>query len=103
MTSRSWPPIHVTFFPREVVVVLGIDDDMCAECAGDVFVDKRVVRGGVVAHRIHRGPVLLAGFFIERQPRRMLQLLRQLCVVRHREAGCNADKPARPCHASRCG
>ena len=48
--------------------------------------DERVVRGRVVAHQVHRGPVFLAGFVIERQPGEMLQLLRQLLVAIHRDA-----------------
>ena len=50
-----------------------------------MLVNERVIRRGVVAHEIHRRPVFLAGFLIEREPGEMLQFLRQLPVPLHRE------------------
>ena len=77
--------IDVALFPGEVVVVLDVEDHFRAERARDVFVDEGMIRRGVMAHQVHRGPVFLARFVIEREPREMLQFLRQLAVAIHRE------------------
>ena len=47
MTSRSSPFTTWRFFPREVVMVLDVEDHVRAELLRDVLVDERVVRGGV--------------------------------------------------------
>ena len=60
MTSRSSPFDDVRLLPREVVMVLDVEDHLRAELLRDVLVDERVVRRGVAAHQLHRGPVFLA-------------------------------------------
>ena len=74
----------VAFFPREVVMVLDVEDHVRAELPRDVLVDERVVRRGVAAHQVHRGPVFLAVRVVEREPREVLQFLRQVRVAGHR-------------------
>ena len=77
--------IHdVRFLPREVVMVLDVEDDVCAELVGNVLVDERVVRGGVVVHQVHRGPVFLAVGVVAREPREVLEFFRQVFVAGHR-------------------
>ena len=68
----------VLLLPREVVMVLQIEQHLRAEILGDVTVNARVVRRGVLAHQLHRVPVFLALLRIERQPREPLQFARQV-------------------------
>ena len=77
---------HVAFFPREVVVVLDVEDYIRAELAHDVVVDERVVGRSVMAHQVHRIPVFLARCFFERKPCEVFQFLRQPAVAIHRDA-----------------
>ena len=68
----------VLLLPREVVVVLQIEQHLRAEVLRDVPVNARVVRRRVLAHQLHRVPVFLAFLRIERQPREPLQFARQI-------------------------
>ena len=65
-------------------MVLDVEDHVRAELLGDVLVDERVVRRGVAAHQVHRGPVFLAVGVVEREPREVLEFLRQVLVAGHR-------------------
>jgi hypothetical protein len=46
--------------PREIVVVLDVEQDPDAERPGDVPVNHGVVRCRIPAHQLHRCPILLA-------------------------------------------
>lgn len=61
------------FPPGKVVMVLKIKHDLRAEILGNVLVDEGVIRGGVLAHQFHGGPVFLAFRFGEREPGEALQ------------------------------
>jgi hypothetical protein len=76
----------VRFLPGKVVMVLDVEHDMRADLLRDVLVNERVVRRGVAAHEVHRGPVFLARFFLKGEPREVLQLLRQIVATIHRDA-----------------
>ena len=53
-------------FPREVVVVLQIQQHLRAEIFRDVPMNARVVRRGISAHQLHRVPVFLAFLRVQR-------------------------------------
>lgn len=48
------------FIPREIVVVLQIQQHLRAEMLRDVAVNARVIRRRVLAHQLHCVPVFLA-------------------------------------------
>src|SRR5688572_24156547 len=75
----------VTLLPREVVVVLDVQDDARAELFRDVLVDEFVVRRRVAPHQVHRVPIFLTRFFIQRKPGEVLELLRQIRTAGHRD------------------
>ena len=66
------------FFPREVVMVLQIQQHRRTEMRRDVAMDARVVRRRVLAHQFHRGPIFLALLRIQREPCEPFQLARQI-------------------------
>lgn len=59
---------EVDFAPSEVVMVLDVEQDFCAEVAGDVSVDELVISSGVMAHELHGCPILLAFVLVEGKP-----------------------------------
>ena len=93
---------HVLLFPREVVMVLQIEQHLRAEIRRDVLVNERVVRRGVSAHQFHRGPIFLPFLRIQRQPGQPLQLARQIRELAERQSCCNDRTPPRPCRGCRC-
>src|SRR5436190_2794495 len=64
-------------FPREVVMVLQIEQHLRAEIFRDVPMKARMVRRCVAAHQLHRVPVFLAFLRIERKPCQPEQITRQ--------------------------
>lgn len=71
---------EVGFAPGEVVVVLDVEEDLCAEVAGDVGVDELVICSGVTAHELHGCPILLAFVLVEGEPSEVGEFLRELGV-----------------------
>ena len=66
----------VSLFPREVVMVLQVQQHLRPKVPGDVFVNARMVRRRVASHQFHRRPVLLPFLGIQRQPGQPLQFAR---------------------------
>ena len=100
---------YVFLFPREVVMVLQVEQHLRAEVRRHVLVDEGVVGRGVAAHQFHRFPILLAFLRIQRQPGQPLQLAgkirklaeRQLAVViAHRRTGSAAAAVRQQCQVS---
>ena len=56
---------HMALLPREVVVVLHVEQHVKPEVPGNVLMDERMIRGGVTAHQFHRRPVFLPFFGVE--------------------------------------
>ena len=75
----------VLFFPREVVVVLQIQQHLRFEVSRDMAVDAGMVRRRVSAHQFHRIPVFLAFLRIEREPRKSFQFARQIGKLAERK------------------
>ena len=65
----------VLFLPGEVVMVLDPRDRLFAEEAGDAAVDHIVIRRRVIAHQVHRRPVLLSLLGVEGEPRELTKPL----------------------------
>ena len=65
------------FLPREVMVVLQVQQHVRAQVTGHVAVYAGVVGRRVVAHELHGRPVLLAGFAVQVQPGQVPLILRK--------------------------
>src|SRR5215813_3498617 len=65
----------MSLFPRKIVVILNAANDFRTEQLRDEAMDHSVVRGRVLAHQVHRGPVLLTRLAIQTQPRETPQVL----------------------------
>ena len=92
--------------PREVVMVLDVEQHLDAERLRDVRVNQRVIGGGIPAHQLHGRPVLLSGLGGQIEPRELRQLPRQLrmerscetaVVLRHLRTGAAAPGMAEEC------
>ena len=69
--------------PREVVVVLHIQQHLRAQMTRHVPMDHRMVGRRIPAHQLHGRPVLLALRGIQVQPGQVLERVRQLGVPAH--------------------
>ena len=89
--------------PREVVVVLDVEQHLDAERARDVRVNQRVIRRGVPAHQLHRRPVFLAGLGRRDRATPGARAPAAAPGAARAPAGCSAAPPARRCRGCRSG
>src|SRR5207237_9125539 len=63
--------------PREVVMILDVEQHVYAERPRDMRVNERMIRRRIFSHQFHGRPVFLARVTRQIQPREMGELLRQ--------------------------
>ena len=66
----------MTLAPREVVMILDVEQHFDAESTRHLLVNQFMIRRGIAAHELHGGPILLPGISGEVEPGEVRQFLR---------------------------